>query len=659
MAKVESANLQSPDEENPHNVDLESANAIIAGEDILSEEDLRGEDAEEMIFENQLEVEGSVDSAATDLQDDKNEVEKPALAKEESQWMKIRKWACRCLFLSLLTLGIIIAVDIILFYKANSKFDTDSVNFYLESGNSDAKCIVRGNYPTHSTFSAYDLVHPKCVVGYSNAGRSSSDLHYLSTVGISAQRVGSASSSSTGFAGLGAVYNEPIKITIDLKNTEYGNFNLFLQDVLNIDTKNSFVHVDCQTDLEIKFLDYFPVVARDIKVSRWFPLHLHRSHTSRNSTQRSKKSTTTKADSEWELPKAITRQELPTLSVLSSSSSKLEVGIDWDIKNFIRFAKSAPSVFIHVPKISYSVSTIGSDDVRWNADTSPLQFELTHSHFHLETNFTLETRDRNSLETKLPLASSDALFNFLERFSEQRVDIVWDAETDNFFTRLLGLNHHVGISNVTANDPTPDYDDCRGVTMKYNGNTTFDAVGCRIHDPTETDERWRMTILDGDIDLNDVRSLNTSTFMKERSLLSGEVTISSQISDNADEMKATTVFRMRNGAEGSLGVVWSNEKGIGNGMNTSTSFFMLLDTKGFPQFEVNSHSHTYMEDNSLWFDSETSWLLNNISDSFHADIELHGNDTMIQGDLNCEIELDSIGSVYLLGDYNFLDTHEW
>jgi uncharacterized ubiquitin-like protein YukD len=608
-----------------------------------------------------------------------DEMQTPAPEKEERKWKKIRKWSCCCLFLSLLMLGIIIAVDIILFYFADSSFDTETVNFYLESDNSDAKCFVHGNYPTHSTFSAYDLVHPKCVVGYSNTGSSSSNLHYLTTVGISAQRIGSTSSSSTGFAGIGAVYNEPIKITIDLKNTEYGNFDLFLQDVLNIDTKDSFFHVNCHTDLEIKFLDYFPVVARDIKVSRWFPLHLHRPHTNsshkssattsanKNSSSESsttiatKKSTATNSNSGWKLPKAITRQDTPKLSVFSSSSSKLHVGVGWNFKNFIKFAKSAPDVFIHVPKISYSISTIGSNDVRWNSDSSPLQFELTRSHFYLETNLTLQTRDRTSLESKLPLASPGDVSNFFDRLSNQKVDIVWDAETDNFFTRLLGLNHHVGVSNIT-NESFSDAGDCRGLTMNYNGNTTFDAVGCSVRDPSDNDKLWRTMILDGDIDLHDILSLNTSSFMKEKSLISSELKISSQTSDILNKTEAAMVFRMRDGVvEGSFGGTWSSESGMGkgNGVNVSASLFILLETIDSSPFELNSYSRTYVEGKELLFDLQTSWLLNNISDSFRIDAKLDGNDPIFEGKLSCEVELASIGSVVVLGDYNLLDTHHW
>jgi uncharacterized ubiquitin-like protein YukD len=659
--------------------DFESENVL----EYIFAEDFREKEEEEEILGaeiDQLEVEENHNFANGEDSDDETEIEDShndemqmsTPKKEESKWKKIRKWSCGCMVLSFLILGIIIAVDIILFSIADAKFDTETVNFYLESDNSDAKCVVRGNYPTHSTFSAYDLVHPKCVVGYSNSGSSLSKLHYLTTVGISAQRVGSTSSSSTGFAGLGAVYNEPIKITIDLKNTEYGNFDLFLQDVFNIDTKDSFFHVNCHTDLEIKFLDYFPVVARDIKVSRWFPLHLHRHHTNsttktKNSSPESstttatKKSTETKSDSGWKLPKSITRQDPPKLSVFSSSSSKLEVGVGWDFKNFIKFAKSAPDVFIHVPKISYSISTVGNNDIRWNSDSSPLQFELTRSHFYLETNFTLETRDRTSLESKLPLVSPDDISNFLDRLSNQKVDIVWDAETDNFLTRLLGLNHHVGVSNIT-DESFPGASDCRGLTMNYNGNTTFDAVGCSVHDPSDNEKLWRMMILDGDIDLDNMRSLNTSSFMKEKSLMSGEFKVSSQTTENLNETEVAMVFRMRDGVvEGSLGGIWSSENNLedGSGVNVSTSVSMLLKAKDSSPFELNSHSHVYIEGKELLFDSETSWLLNNISDSFEIDIEIYSNDTIFEGELNCKADLGSIGSAVVLGDYNLLDTHHW
>jgi hypothetical protein len=615
----------------------------------------------------------------------------PALEKEGeegSKWKKVRKWSCICVSLSFLALALIIAVDIILFSIADSKFDTESVNFYFESDNSDAKCIVRGEYPTHSTFSAYDLVHPKCVVGYSKTGTSKADLHYLTTAGISAQRVGSTSSSSSGFAGLGAVYNEPIKITIDLKNTEYGNFDLFLEDVLNLDTKNSFFYVNCHTDLEIKFLDFFPVVARDIKVQRWFPLHVPKSGEKSSNTTvatknelksgtdfrtieeapKKKKKKETKSDTHSFLPKAITRQELPTVSVFSSSSSKLEVGFDWDFQNFIRFGKSVPPIFMHVPKISYSISTVGSDDVRWNSASAPLEFELTESHFHLTTNFTLETRDRNSLDSKLPLASSADISKFLNRLSDQEVDIVWDAETDNFLTRLLGLNHHVGVSNITDDSASQVTGSCRGVTVNYNGNTSFDAVGCNVHNPSETDNNklWRLMVLDGDINLDDVRFSNTSSFMSEKTLFSGELKLSSQIFDNLNETEAAMMFRMRNGVEGNLGAIWSSESemGVGSGsggVNVSANVSMLLKSKDSPWFEFDSQSRAYAEDNSLLLNSETSWFLNNISDTFRVDAEFSsdGNDMSFQGELDCEVELASLGSAIVLGEYNFLDAQDW
>jgi hypothetical protein len=99
----------------------------------ISEEELRegkGEILGAEVKENKDFSNGRREDDETEIQGlQSDEMQTPAPEKEERKWKKIRKWSCCCLFLSLLMLGIIIAVDIILFYFADSSFDTETVNF--------------------------------------------------------------------------------------------------------------------------------------------------------------------------------------------------------------------------------------------------------------------------------------------------------------------------------------------------------------------------------------------------------------------------------------------------------------------------------------------------------------------------------------------------
>ena len=657
-----------PEEEEEEEEDLEAGekekreqpeNALQDLGALQENEEMNAEDIEE-------------DEEANEEEEQNQEMEMEAShPKEESKWKKIQKWSSFCLLLSLLLLGIIVAVDLYLFSAADSSFATDSIDFYFESDDSaDAKCVVRGEYPTHSAFSSYNLVHPKCVLGYSNEGKSHSHLNTLTTTHISVERLGSSSASSTGFSGIGVGDRDPIKISIDLKNTQYDNFGLFLMDVLDHSSKNSYVHLDCRTDLEIHLLDFIPVTSRNIKVARWFPVQVNHQQKTRdldlgdtNGTERRSLISNPETETEtagWKIPKSLARQEFPKFSLTSASVSKLEVGADWMVKNPIHFAKYIPSVVLHVPEISYSMSALGNDHIRWNSASTPLEFDLTHSHFHLETNFTLETRDGSSPHSKLPLASSGDVFQFFDRLSHGEIDVVWDAETDNFLTRLLGMNHHVGVSVNASIDSAGS---CRELSVQYNGNATFDAVGCSAQDEAQEDELWRFLIVDGKIDPDEIISLNTSSFMNQKSLVAGELKLSSETSENMNETAVSMSFRLRNSAEGNFEASWSSqsESENTNGVDMNLGVSLMVGTVDARIFEFTSQTLGSVDDHRMLLDSETSWCLNNNSDAFRlgTEISFRNNSSLMAGELGCEVELESFGSVDVAGSYDLQDPHDW
>jgi hypothetical protein len=661
--------------------DFSSSQAVIKRATSLSslpeekEEDLEAGDHEKDLGDIREREEMNDDE---DIEEEEEiEIEASHHPKKESKWKKIQKWSSLCLLLSFLILGIIVAVDIYLFSAADSSFTTDSIDFYFESENSvDAKCVVRGKYPTHSAFSSYNLVHPKCVVGYSNEGKSLSDLYTLSTTHISVERL----SSATGFSGIGVGNRDPIKINIDLKNTHYDNFGLFLMDVLDRSSKNSYVRLDCQTDFEIQLLNFIPMNVRDIKVAKWFPVRLLRNRINsgddfieypgddfieypgdddfREPPSKDKKKS--KSIFQWKLPKAITRQKLPKFSLTSVSASMLEVGADWMIKNPIHFRKYIPAFIFHVPSISYSMSVLGNDHIRWNSASTPLEFDLAHSHFHIETNFTLETRDSNSPHSKLPLASPGDVFEFFNRLSHGEIDVVWDAETDNFLTRLLGINHHVGVS---ANVSIDFMGSCRTLSIQYNGNTALKVIGCSGHDETQEDELWRILIVDGMIDPDEIISLNTSSFMNQKSLVTGELKISPDTSENMNETAVSMSFRLRNSVEGDFQAGWlsQSESGNANGVDMKLNLSLMTGTADDRIFEFISQTLGSIDDHRMLLDSETSWCLNNNSDAFRlgTEISFRNNSSLMAGEVGCEVELESFGSLDVAGSYDLQDSHEW
>jgi hypothetical protein len=610
--------------------------------------------------------------------------------KKQSKWMKIRMWSFLFLLSSLLILGGIVAVDIYLYSTAESTFTTKSIDFYVEGDNSaDAKCVVRGEYPTHSAFSSYNVVHPKCVIGYSNDGKSRSNLNILTTAHISVERL---RSSPADLSGIGPADSDPIKINIDLKNTEYGNFAGFLLEVLDHSSKNTYGHLDCRTDLEIQLLNFIPVTARNIRVSRWFPLQVnHRQNTQEmdivitnetdtsdpdandpyaNETETNDASTNepgtggqgwiSEPDLEsifgWRIPKALARQEFPKFSLTSSSASKLEVGADWAIKNPIHFAKFIPSVILHVPEISYSMSVLGDDHIRWNSASTPLEFDLTHSHFHLETNFTLETRDRSFSDSKLPLASAADVSKFFDRLAVGEIDIVWDAETDNFLTRLLGINHHIGMSVNASIDSAGG---CYELSTQYNGNTAFGILGCSAHDE---DNLWRIMMAGGEIDSAEIIALNTSSFMNQKSLVSGELKFSSETSGGMNETAVSLNFRMMSSVDGSFEAGWSSASlnSSANEVDMNLNVSLMFGTVDDRIFDFTSQTMGSLDDDELLLNSETSWCLKNVSDAFRLNTEISLlNNAFLEGNLLFEVELESLGSVNVVADYDLQDPHDW
>lgn len=584
---------------------------------------------------------------------------------EDKKWIKICKYFSVCFFLSLFLLTAITTLDIYLFSLEDLNFTTQTIDFYLESNNSDANFVIRGEYPTHSTFSAYDLLNPKCIVGYSNQGISKSDLYYVTTTYISIIKTNKDSKSSPGFVGIGAVYEESIKITIDLINTEYGNVDLFLRDVLNMDTKNSYFHLKCHGNLEIQLLNYIPFT-KEMSISKWLPIQIHKKEQtdstikSINSYNFDSLSSLSKPIFHFPInfgvPKGLEKQEYPVFTFIRNSPAKIEAEMNWNFKNIIHVAENIPSVIIHVPKISYSISTIGSNQIRWNSISTPLNVDLTHSHFRLITNFSIETQDKKFPNKKLPLLDYQDVSKFFDRLSTGEIDIVWDAETDNFLTRLLGMKHHIGASkNITIPQTVSG---CYEISIVHNSNSAFYIVGCSIHD-----ELWRFMIRDRLIDTNKVAFSSTSNFLNQKSLASGELKISSFTSQSGVLMN----FHFRNGVQGSFESIWSNGKNE-NENEKMLNISLLLNTvnKNFHVKDclLKSTSLSMMGYNKklAWFNSETSWEINKISDSFQVSALFSKGEHdsyFLEGNLQAKVKLKSEGFIELNSDYSFHGNHNW
>jgi hypothetical protein len=225
-------------------------------------------------------------------------------------------------------------------------------------------------------------------------------------------------------------------------------------------------------------------------------------------------------------------------------------------------------------------------------------------------------------------------------------------------TRLLGMNHHVGVSVNASIDSAGS---CRELSVQYNGNATFDAVGCSAQDEAKDDELWRFLIVDGKIDPDEIIFLNTSSFMNQKSLVAGELKISSE--ENMNETAVSMSFRLRNSAEGNFEASWSSqsESGNANGVDMNLGVSLMIGTEDARIFEFTSQTLGSVDDHRMLLDSETSWCLNNNSDAFRlgTEISFRNISSLMAGELGCEVELESFGSVDVTGSYDLQDPHDW
>ena len=343
-------------------------------------------------------------------------------------------------------------LDIYLFKVNKGGLSIDSIDLILGYDRYDAAITLEGDLQLHSYLSSYELVDTRISVKYSDDGKATFDGMTDALVTIES---------------VGGYYDTGVKIFIAMTDTDYDRVGTFMWDALNGGTPFTYIEATLTYTIKANVFFGIPVLLKDVSRRKVIPLN-------KDKIRRYEEAENWKEENEGGL--AYSRslssvdfyeeflENLLSISVTDmipfdfqfDGVSNHGVGVIASVnkKNPLKFLRHLPSVEIHIPAVTYSFSMIGNDQdsKRYRVSTEELTVEIADEDLDFSLSVDVECSDRDENNEKCNLVQIDYLNTFYDRLRIGNVDVVLDADEDNYITKMLGSSYSVGMSVTSQGD---------------------------------------------------------------------------------------------------------------------------------------------------------------------------------------------------------------